>query len=578
MKKRHYRSFLSFALAAVMAVTAFSASALADPKNEKASSTAGKKLSGIQAYVEDMQPGWNLGNTLDSTGSDETSWGNPRVTKQLIQQIAAEGYKSIRIPVTWDQHIGGAPGYTIDPAYMDRVEEVVNWALEAKLYVMINIHHDSWIWVSHMEKKHDEVMARYQAVWTQIADRFKNHSNKLMFEAINEPRFTDGGTTDHAKQHAMLKELITSFHNIVRNSGGNNAVRPLVIPTRETSPAQEDLNELYKNIVKLNDPNLIATVHYYGFWPFSVNIAGYYKLEKDTLNDLTTTFGNVHNTLVAKGIPVILGEYGLLGFDKHTGVIEQGEKLKFFEILTHDLKEKNITHMLWDNGQHFNRTTYRWNDQELIDIMKAGWKNGRAATAETDLIHLKKGAAVQDAKVKLNLNGNKLTGLWVGGEHLVAGKDYALSGEELTIKAARLSKLIASGQWGTNAVLNAKFNQGPDWRFKVVVFDRPVLVHATGTTEKFAIPVDFKGNQLATMEAVYADGKNAGPQDWTSFKEFGYAFSPSYDSKEIQLLPEFFNEVKDGEVRLKFHFWSGEIVSYKITKSGMSVTGQPIGK
>ena len=115
----------------------------------------------MQTYVNAMEPGWNLGNSLDAVGEDETAWGNPRITKELIQSIAAEGYNSIRIPVTWEAHIGDAPDYTIDSAYMNRVQEVVDWALDADLYVMINLHHDSWRWISYMEKDHDNVLARY---------------------------------------------------------------------------------------------------------------------------------------------------------------------------------------------------------------------------------------------------------------------------------------------------------------------------------------------------------------------------------------------------------------------------------
>lgn len=573
MIKNRCKSGLSLALTAVLLFALFANAAAAATDSASASSPKGTTQSSIQAVAAAMQPGWNLGNSLDATGSDETSWGNPRITKELIESIAAQGYKSIRIPVTWNGHLGSAPDYAIEPAYLDRVQEVVDWALDANLYVMINIHHDSWLWVSYMEKNHDEVLARYEALWTQIADRFKDHSAKLVFEAINEPRFTDGGTTDRAKQYDMLDELITSFHAIVRASGGQNAVRPLVLPTRETSPAQEDLDELYQTIARLNDPNLIATVHYYGFWPFSVNIAGYYKFEKDTKQDIVTTFDNVYNTLVAKGIPVILGEYGLLGFDRSTDVIEQGEKLNFFEYLTYYVQSKNITHMLWDNGQHFNRLTYKWSDEELFQIMKASWTK-RPATAETDLVYVRKGAELGDTKIQLGLNGNQLTALSADGQQLQKGSDYELNGEELTLKASLLARLTAQGQLGLNATLSAGFSYGPNWQFKVNVYETPVLSDAVGTTETFAVPVRFNGNQLATMEAVYADGSNAGPQNWTSYKEFGYTFMPDYAAGQIKLQPEFFNEVKDGEVTLKFHFWSGEIVSYKLTKSGTSVTGK----
>lgn len=570
-RRTKFRSITAFAMAAMMAVSLLSSAVSAAAEELKAPDAK----TSISAYVEAMQPGWNLGNTLDATGDDETSWGNPRVTKEFIQQIAAEGYRSIRIPVTWGQHMGEAPNYTIDLAYMDRVQEVVGWALDADLYVMINMHHDSWQWISYMESNHDEVLAKFSAAWTQIADRFKNHSEKLMFEAINEPRFTDGGTTDKEKQYEMLKELLVSFHEIVRASGGENGVRPLVIPTRETSPAQEDLDVLYETIQEFNDPNLIATVHFYGFWPFSVNIAGYYKLEQDTMNDMITTFDNVRNTLVSKGIPVILGEYGLLGFDKNTSVIEQGEKLKFFENLMHVLNERQITHMLWDNGQHLNRTELVWSDPELIHIMKAGWER-RASTAETDLVYLKYGEEVKDVKVQLNLNGNRLSGLYNGSEKLEQGKDYELAGSELILKASLLTRLTKAGHLGQNAILSAKFSYGPDWRLKVVVYDLPQLGDTAGTVDNFAIPTLFNGNRLATMEAIYKDGSFAGPQNWTSYKEYAYTFTPDFMKDRIVITENFFNETKDGEVTLKFHFWGGDIVNYKISKSGAQVTGKAV--
>ena len=124
--------------------------------------------------------------------------------------------------------MGGAPDYTINKDWMDRVQQVVDWSLEEGLYVMINIHHDNWMWASKMPTNHDEALAKYNAIWTQVADRFKNHSDKLMFESVNEPFFEN---VDVTTQHAFLDELNKSFVHIVRASGGNNDVRPLVLPT-----------------------------------------------------------------------------------------------------------------------------------------------------------------------------------------------------------------------------------------------------------------------------------------------------------------------------------------------------------
>ncbi|MNI89071.1 hypothetical protein D3C73_1464270 [compost metagenome] len=103
-----------------------------------------------------------------------------------------------------------------------------------------------------------------------------------------------------------------------------------------------------------------------------------------------------------------------------------------------------------------------------------------------------------------------------------------------------------------------------------------MLNSAQGTSASFQIPAVFNGDSLATMEAVYASGENAGPQNWTPYKEFGYTFMPDYSAGVITLQENFFKEVNDGEVILKFHFWSGEILSYKITKSGTAISGVPM--
>ena len=104
-----------------------------------------------------------------------------------------------------------------------------------------------------------------------------------------------------------------SFFHIVRASGGKNDVRPLVLPTLFTNSAQADVDSLASTIADLNDTNLIATIHFYGYWPFSVNIAGITKLEANTINDITTMVDDVSNSFVSKGIPVVIGEFGLLG-------------------------------------------------------------------------------------------------------------------------------------------------------------------------------------------------------------------------------------------------------------------------
>ncbi|MEU4419331.1 cellulase family glycosylhydrolase [Actinoplanes sp. NPDC024001] len=519
--------------------------------------------------VAAMQPGWNLGNTFDSTGADETSWGNPRVTPELLENIRAQGFKSIRIPVTWGQHQGPAPDYAIDPAYLQRVKEVVGWALDDGFYVMLNIHHDSWQWINSMPSDHDTVLARYNAIWTQVATAFRDASPRLVLESVNEPQFNGGDPA------ALLAELNTSFHRIVRGTGGGNATRLLVLPTLHTSADQVHLDNLTATFAALNDPNLIATVHYYGYWPFSVNVAGGYRFDATAQQDLLDMFARVHASFVAKGIPVVIGEYGLLGFDRHTGTIEQGEKLKFFELFGAQARARNVTTMLWDNGQHFDRTAGVWRDTELFGQISSSWRT-RSGTAASDLVFVRRSAPVTAQTITLNLNGTGFTHVRLGNATLRRGPDYQISGDQLTLTAGLLSRLTRTEGYGVRASLSLRFSRGVPWRLDVVSYDTPVVAAATGATASFAVPTAFNGDRLATMTATYADGSNAGPHGWTPYKEFDRAFAPDYTAGTIKLTPDFFAEVTDGAtVTLKFHFWSGAILTYQVTRSGSEVTGAP---
>ncbi len=498
----------------------------------------------MQTYVEAMQPGWNLGNTLDAT-PNETAWGNPLVTQEFIQQIATQGFKSIRIPVTWDtgNRVGPAPDYTIDPAFLDRVQQIVDWSLEADLYVMLNLHHDSG-WVRTMPTNHDAVLAKFNAIWSQIASRFRDHSNKLHFESINEPEF-DG--VDDATKNVLLHELNTSFFHIVRGTGGGNATRPLVLPSVVTNNGQEFLDALRETITELNDPNLIATVHDYGFWPFSVNIAGVTKFDGSARDWTTEGIDRVYDTLVSQGIPVVVGEFGLLSFSGFGGAVERGEAIKFFEFLTSYCESKGITHQWWDAGAFFNRNTYQWNTPELYSYVMHSVV-GRSSTAESDLIFLRDGTPLPDAVINLNLNGNTFLSLDDGGTPLALGADYLINGSELTIKASALAP-YASGPWGEKTVLTAHFSDGMPWKFFVRHDSAPALAAVSGTKGApagLAIPVAFNGDLVATMEAKYVATPfypHPGPAEWTSFKEFNYATrrttrtTPSRSRRSFSLRP-----------------------------------------
>jgi endoglucanase len=566
---------LLMALLVILGLSGSTALAAPGGTAQQTASTVGVPARAMDA-VAAMQPSWNLGNTLDAI-PDETSWGNPKATRELFKTVRAQGFRSVRMPVTWSAHQSTTAPYTVDAAYMKRVKEVVDWALAENLYVVLNVHHDSWQWIEKISTDHDNVLARYNALWTQISATFRNEPRTLLFESVNEPGFADATA---AQKTAFMDELNTSFHEIVRASGGGNKSRLLVLTTQGGTPSQDLMDDLYTTIRALRDSNLVATVHYYSWYPFSVNIAGGTRYDEAARNDADDAFARMHDTFVAKGIPVYVGEYGLLGWPDHNhpSRIERGEALKYYEHVGHLARVAGVTTALWDPGAwaYLNRATLKWTDPALFAWIKSSWTT-RSGTTSFDKVFVAKSSRITAQSLTLNRNGTRFRGLWHGDTKLAEGRDYTVSEDRLTLTAPALTRLAGDRDHGVNATLQARFSKGLPWQIDVVTYDTPVLSNATGTAEKFTIPTKYQGDLLATMEATYADGTNAGPTSWTPYQEFNKAFSPDYANGTIILTTETLKSLRDGEpATLTFHFHSGAKLKYKVTKSGDSVTGTAV--
>jgi len=564
---------LGLLLALVTMIGVTSTAALAAPAHQSSLPTQRALAASPTDTVAAMQPSWNLGNTLDAI-PDETSWGNPAATKALFDTIRSQGFRSVRIPVTWTDHQSSSAPYTIDATWMNRVKQVVDWALADGLYVVLNVHHDSWQWVATMPTDHDNVLARFKATWTQIAAKFKDSPQSLLLESNNEPQFNN--TTD-AQGIQYNDELNTAFHSVVRQSGGNNATRLLVLPTLHTNSGQVFLDALAANMKSLNDSNLVVTVHYYGYYPFSVNVAGGTQFDATSQQDMTDNFARLRATFTSKGIPVYLGEYGLLAYpdSNHPSRIERGEALKYFEQFGYEARAARVTTALWDPGTFafLNRTTLQWTDPALFAAIRSSWTT-RSGTASSDRVFLAKSSTITARSLTLNPNGLTFQGVWQGGKQLAQGRDYTVSGTRLTLTAAALTRLAGDRAYGTNATIEARYSGGVPWKIYVTSYDRPVLANASGSTSGLTIPTQYRGDQLATMEATYADGSNAGPVNWSPYQEFNVSFSPDYSGNGLLLTSDFLNALRDNtQATLVFHFWSGATVTYRVTKNAGSVTG-----
>jgi endoglucanase len=549
-----------------------------------------------QLYVEAMGNGWNLGNSFDGFDADlnkedggELAWGNPTVTKELIHSIKEKGYDSIRIPMTSYRRYSEVEGkYVLDSNWLERYKEVVNLAVDEGLYVMVNMHHDSWIWLSNWDgNKDSEEYKRFVDIWGQLADAFKDFSDKVSFETINEPSFNDTGDI---KAQDKLDMINMAAYNTIRNSGGNNTTRMIIIPTMHTNHGTENSSPTYNFIKSLNDENIIATVHYYSEWVFSANlgITDFDEPLYDWSNEYTARaaandlFNILNNTFTSNGIGVVIGEWGLLGYDAGSEVNQLGEELKYYEYMNYLARENAISLMFWDNGSGINRLdteNYSWKKPIVGEMLDAG-VNGQRSSYATDLntVYLSE-ASASDLEIKLTLNGNTFEGI----QGLIEGADYIYNEENATITL--LSKYINnkfnnldSNEYGEIDDLLIKFSSGAKWHQYLVKYSKPVLSETTGTTSNVSIPVDFNGAKLRRVTAFDESENRVGPNSsWWGYLQLNGAFSVDYNNGTIDILNNFFNDssVQDGKVKFTFEFYDGQIVNYTLVKDGENVTGVP---
>jgi len=347
----------------VMFISAFSA-CINGSDDEDTFSEPERNITAM-AFVKDMKLGFNIGNSLDSWGG-ETAWGNVAITQDYIKALKRYGYKTIRLPVTWADNMGPAPDYTINETWLDRVETIVKWCLGEGLYVIINIHHDghgnSKSWIPKASKNYPDnranvtaVANQLAAVWKQIAKRFSQYTDYLVFEAMNEVGFDDlwnryqGGQAEQkAEAYRILNLLNQTFVNTVRASGFNNKFRFLLISGYWTD-IDNTCDPLFKMPTDNINDRLTLSVHYYTPWNFAGDIKQATWGSASDINTLNSLFDKLKTAFIDKGIPVILGEYNVIN-KKGTTIKAKEERVKWLTAVTKKCIELGICPALWDNG------------------------------------------------------------------------------------------------------------------------------------------------------------------------------------------------------------------------------------
>ena len=331
--------------------------------------------------VRDMGVGINLGNTLESCGdwikqwgdgttaSYETAWGSPVITQSMIQGYANEGFGVVRVPVAWSNMMDD--DYTLSPEYTARVQQVVDWVIDADMYCIINIHYDNG-WVNKFPENKDEDMRRYTTMWTQIADAFKEYDDHLIFESQNEELGWDslwnrwGGTDGKAESYALANEINQKFVDIIRNSDGNNSERHLLISGYNT-----DIELTCDSMFQMPaDPmnRCAVSVHYYTPSGFAIltEDADWGKASSTWGSDaeyaeLNRNMDMLKTTFIDNGIPVIIGEYGCPKENK-----EETSVRSFLTSVCQAAYDRQLCPVMWDvTGLHYDRTDCKLYDQKL---------------------------------------------------------------------------------------------------------------------------------------------------------------------------------------------------------------------
>lgn len=370
--------------------------------------------------VEAMGPGWNLGNQLESVTDnvpEETNWGNPVITEKLIQSVKAAGFKSIRIPVSYFAKIDDDKDYTIDSKWLDRVQEVVDYCIKNDLYAVINIHGDGYntidgSWLLCNGKNQTEIKKKYKKVWKQIAERFKNYDEHLLFESMNEE--FDGSYSEPNKEYYQnINDYNQIFVDTVRKTGDNNTKRWLIIPGWNTNidytagdyGFKLPTDQYRDKSIDKEEQRIMISVHYYSPWDFCGGENGVitqWGNEADDPSKTSTTCDETYmknqlnlmkTTFADKGYPVFIGEYGSI--DKTSYDSENEYYRAYFARKLCQLSRKNgCIPMYWDNGYNgvhgfdlFDRTTCEVTQPVIIDAIMEGF--GQKASQNSTLMSVR---------------------------------------------------------------------------------------------------------------------------------------------------------------------------------------------
>ena len=463
-----------------------------------------------------MGNGINLGNTLEACDNNvgiktnaplsyETHWGQPKTTQAMIDGMKAAGFDTIRIPVAWmtnATHLYEGD-YTIDADYMDRVEEVVRYARKAGMYVIINDHWDGgWYGMFGSESAETRALAMeaYKGMWQQIAERFRDYSDYLIFESANEElggRFDENSPLycsdsvvtylNDDERYALTNEINQTFVDVVRATGGNNAARFLLIAGYSTDINQtcDDRFQMPKDTA---DSKLMVSVHYYDPWSYCGASSAVSATKWGKVSDYEYMDQQLAKMtkFTEAGYGVVIGEYGALPCSDGLKDNTLAYHTAFLDACT----KYNLTNCLWDCSGLYKRVSQTFADDDILamyqekrqaneegqdyaDVQAAAAAEAAAAAAEAPVTFLQDAVVVDDQTALAWIMWND--GSWAL-THSV-GDTYN-------------ADAISEGLVATNAIITGegKYTVGLDF---------------TGTAQGYSASVAFAAIGISNGEALY---------------------------------------------------------------------------
>ncbi len=497
-----------------------------------------------QQITEAMGVGYNLGNSLEANSGgtpNETAWGNPVLTKEFVLAAKAAGFQSIRIPVSYLSKIDDNNGYKIDSAWLDHVQEVVDYCVQNDMYAIVNMHGDGYTtvsgsWLLCASSDQTKIKAKYKACWEQIADRFKNYDEHLIFESMNE-EFDGTYGTPNKTAYNNINDYNQIFVDTVRQTGGNNNRRWLLIPGWNTNINYTADNygfvlptdQYLSSDIASGEKRIMISVHYYDPWDFcGTESADKTQWGSEATNQskvptwgdesyMASQFKKMHDKFVSQGYGVIIGEFGAINKANYDSQ-NKACRAAYYQKVCYYAKQYELVPVAWDNGFDgdygfclINRYSCQVTHQDIIDAMMEIYRASSSATGialEQQEITIHVGDAGTQLNATLTPSDSKDIIKWTSDDEKVATVN---SNGLVTAVGAGTCTITASIAAGCQATCKVTVPKPSFIRTKLYMLDTSgwttiaseQSVDISTKDEEFTLSVKPTDTQLKNIGSLY---------------------------------------------------------------------------